>query len=400
MKQNKSPRSLTTLYCLHQAAYFFAIAGIGAFAVTYLLDRGFSSASIGIILALTNILSCALQPMIGSFVDRRSSSLLPRIILVCLITAFVCLTVVELFPLPLLLTGLLFALGSLTFSMTIPLSNSLCAYYSCNRYRIDYGMGSGVGSLSFSFASLAYGYIIAWQGSRAMMLTALAFILLQMALILRYPRVASDGGARSPGMQSASSGSLSIPAFCRRYRFFILTMSGVMCLAACHAMAENYLIQLFTRIGGGSENVGVALFLACTTAAPFLMLFERIQRRTGVVVLMRLSGVFYVVKAVSFIFASSVASIYLVELLQTFTYCFLYPSLYYLVIRRIDPADMAKGQMLASALYTLGTAIGNSIGGTAIDVWGLNAMLLIAAVIAACGTLLVHFTIDRRDTAA
>ena len=130
------------------------------------------------------------------------------------------------------------------------------------------------------------------------------------------------------------------------------------------------------------------------------MLFERIQRRTGVVVLMRLSGVFYVVKAVSFIFASSVASIYLVELLQTFTYCFLYPSLYYLVIRRIDPADMAKGQMLASALYTLGTAIGNSIGGTAIDVWGLNAMLLIAAVIAACGTLLVHFTIDRRDTAA
>ena len=32
---------LTPLYCLQQVGYFFAIAGIGAFAVTYLMDKGF-----------------------------------------------------------------------------------------------------------------------------------------------------------------------------------------------------------------------------------------------------------------------------------------------------------------------------------------------------------------------
>ena len=62
-------RSLTPLYCLHQAAYFFAMAGISAFAVTYLMNRGFGSAQIGIMLATTNILSCILQPLIGSYVD-------------------------------------------------------------------------------------------------------------------------------------------------------------------------------------------------------------------------------------------------------------------------------------------------------------------------------------------
>ena len=47
MHSSSPKRPLTTLYCLHQACYFFAIAGIGAFAVTYLMDRGFAASQIG-----------------------------------------------------------------------------------------------------------------------------------------------------------------------------------------------------------------------------------------------------------------------------------------------------------------------------------------------------------------
>lgn len=396
VKNTRAVRSLTPLYCLHQAAYFFAIAGVGAFAVTYLTGRGFDAAQTGVMLALTNVLSCLLQPLIGSYVDRRSRSLLRGIILFCLIAALGAFASAELLPLPRLFTGILFIFGSLTFSLSVPLSNSLCAYYSQNGYHIDYGAGSGVGSLAFSFASLAFGYIIAALGVRAMIVSALAFITLEIVLTLRYPYVEDRTAAR---MQHGHR-SLSIPAFCRRYRLFMLTMLGVMCLSACHAMAENYLIQLFERVGGGSEHVGLSLFLACTTAAPLLLFFERIQNRTGVVVLMRLSGFFFVVKALLLVFAPSIASICLIELLQTFTYGFLYPSLYYLVIRRIDPADMAKGQMLASSLYTLGTAMGNSLGGAAIEYLGLNAMLLLAAGIAAAGTLLINVTVGRADARA
>lgn len=395
-KNPQTMRSLTPLYCLHQAAYFFAIAGVGAFAVAYLTDRGFDAAQTGVMLAATNILSCMLQPLIGSYVDRRSRALLRRIILLCLIAAFCAFTAAELLSLPRMLMGLLFILGSLTFSLSVPLSNSLCAYYSQNEYHIDYGAGSGVGSLSFSFASLAFGYIIAGFGSRAMILTALVFIALEILLTLRYPNVEDRTAARA----RSGARSLSIPAFCRRYRLFMLTMLGVMCLAACHAMAENFLIQIFERVGGGSQHVGISLFLACTTAAPFLIFFERIQSRTGVVVLMRLAGVFYIAKALLLVFAPSIASICLIELVQTFTYGFLYPSLYYLVIRRIDPADMAKGQMLASSMYTLGTAMGNSLGGAAIEYLGLNAMLLLAALIAGAGTLLINATVGRADARA
>lgn len=392
-----SQRSLTPLYCLHQAAYFFAMAGISAFAVTYLLTRGFASAQIGVMLASTNILSCILQPLIGSYVDKTSVAKLEKIVPAFLIAAIAALTCVELLRLPLPVTGLLYVAGCLCFSITLPLLNPLCAHYTQIGYPIDYGAGNGTGSLSFSFASLAFGYIIANLGTRVMMLVALVFLATQLLIVARYPKVQSvqRGDAQIQHVQS-----LSIPAFCCRYRLFMVTMLGVMFLAACHAMAENYLIHLFERIGGGSEHVGTALFLACITAAPFMLFFERIQTRISVVILLRLSGLFYILKASLLIWAPTITSIYLIELLQTFTYAFLYPSLYYLVLQRVTPEDMAKGQTLTTALFTLGMAMGNSLGGILIDHLGLNAMLTLAACIAVAGTALVNITIGKRDTLA
>ena len=392
-----SARPLTTLYCLQQACYFFAIAGIGAFAVTYLMDKGFAASQIGMMLAMTNVFSCALQPVIGSYIDRKSMALLARIILGFLVVAFLSLLSIELLNPPLAVMSVLFTLGSLTFSITVPLSSSLCAYYTQNNYHIDYGMGSGIGSLSFSFASLIIGYMIAALGSSFMMYFCLMFIVIEILLVLRYPKIESSAQALR---QVSHASSLSLAAFCRRYRRFMATLLGVMLLAACHAMAENFLIQIFTRVGGGSEHVGVALFLACITAAPFLLFFEKIQRRTGVIALLRLTGIFYVLKASLLIAAPSIGSIYLIELLQTCTYGFLYPCLYYFVGSRIAVADTAKGQTTASSLYTLGTALGNSLGGTVLDAFGLNAMLILAAVIAAAGALLINVTIGRADAEA
>ena len=395
--QPRAKRNLTPLYCLHQAAYFFAMAGTSAFAVTYLMGRGFDTALIGAMLAATNILSCVLQPTVGSYVDRTSYARLQVIVPGCLIASFAMLGSIELFALPKLMVGMFYILGSLAFSITLPLCNSLCAYYSRKGSHINYGAGSGIGSLSFSFGSLAFGYIIANLGMSAMILIVLAFLAVQLLLIMRYPRI--DPNERSASAENEAE-SLSLFAFARRYKFFMLTMLGVVLVSACHAMAENFLIQVFTRIGGGSEHVGICLFLACITAAPAQIYFERIQRRVSVVTLLRLTGFFYIAKAVLLIFAASINAVYLIGLLQTFTYGFLYPPLYYLVLQRIASQDMAKGQTLASATFVLGLALGNSLGGVVLERLGLNPMLAIAAAIACAGTLLINAAVGRKDIQA
>ena len=399
MNQHSScaKRNLTPLYCLHQAAYFFAMSGVSAFAVTYLMGRGFDTALIGVMLAASNILSCVLQPTIGSYVDRTSYAKLQTLVPGCLIASFAMLGSIELFALPKLLVGMFYILGSLAFSITLPLCNSLCAYYSRKGSHVNYGAGSGVGSLSFSFGSLAFGYIMASLGMSAMILIVLVALGIQLALVMRYPKI--DPAERAGNSENPAD-TLSLFAFARRYKFFMLTMLGVVLIAACHAMAENFLIQVFTRIGGGSKHVGICLFLACITAAPAQIYFERIQRHVSIVTLLRISGFFYIAKAILLIFATSINAVYLIGLLQTVTYGFLYPPLYYLVLQRIATKDMAKGQTLASATFVLGLALGNSLGGIALEQLGLDPMLAIAAAIACIATLLVNIAVGRKDIQA
>ena len=385
-----SSHNLTPLYCLHQAAISFAYAGISSFAVAYLMSKGFDTALIGVMLAVTSILSCFLQPILGSYVDRRSMTLVPKLILGFLVTVMAAMGAVEMLSLPQTAIGLLFTAGYFSFLMAISFNNSLCAYYSQNGYHIDYGMGTGMGAFSFSLGSLGSGYLAARLGVRWAMIGAIALIVLDMLVILSYPRIRPEDEQVTRMKKDSDVESLSIPAFCKRYWLFMLTIAGTMCFAACHAMMESFLIQIVGRVGGDSGNVGVALFLAGLSSAPFLLCFERIQRRINPEALVRCAGLFFILKAFLILRATSIPAIYFIYMLQTCTYGFVAPVLYYLVMRRVEPADMAKGQLTFTALYTLGGGIGNSAGGAAIEYNGLNAMLVLVMIFAATGMLLVN----------
>lgn len=68
MKKISSNR-LTIRYSLYQMFFFITSAGIFAFAVTYLLDKGFQTLQAGLILAATNLIFCVIQPVLGDFAD-------------------------------------------------------------------------------------------------------------------------------------------------------------------------------------------------------------------------------------------------------------------------------------------------------------------------------------------
>lgn len=50
--------------------------------------------------------------------------------------------------------------------------------------------------------------------------------------------------------------------FFPRYKWYCISLLGVMLLAMFHAMTENYLIEIAGKLGGDSGSVGIALFVA------------------------------------------------------------------------------------------------------------------------------------------
>jgi PPP family 3-phenylpropionic acid transporter len=386
-----SSQKLTVRYSLYQTCYFVVNAGIVAFAASYLLAHSFTASQAGLILALTNIISCLIQPVIGDLADRMKGFVLPHLMAGLILLSTACFLAIQLFQPPLPVFGFLYVLGGLAESISVPLSNSLCALYTGNGFSLNYGIGAGVGSLAYSLASLAIGWIMALAGVDWMIRIAVLFLVIRLVLVLGYPKVSIDQTTKE------EKSSLSFFAFLRRYHYYGLTLIGILFVGMCHSMCENYLINLFQAIGGDSSNVGTALFLACISAAPFLLLFERIIRKTSVRKLMRMSPFFYMAKALLLMGASQIIHVYAIELLQTVTYGFLYPSLYYFARESIAETDMVKGQAIIMAMYTLGLAFGSWAGGWAIDHLGLRNMFFLAFVLVSAGALLINLFIGKSE---
>ena len=58
---------------------------------------------------------------------------------------------------------------------------------------------------------------------------------------------------------------------------------------------------------------------------------------------------------------------------------------------------MVKGQACITAAYALGCALGNFAGGQLIHFFSVRVMLLAGVAMAAAGTAVLFFTVDKND---
>lgn len=385
---------LTFRYTLQQMAYWAAAAGIISFASAFLLEKGFAASQVGVLLACGNLLSCAVQPLLADRADRAGGHVITGYIVGLTMLCTLCFGTIQLLPIPKWLFGLLYLLGVFTFDAMIPLLNSLCVSYNRQGYAINYGLSRGIGSLAYSVAALAIGEIIAGWGADWMIWIALALLAANVVVTLGYPKL----GERA-AMEKGGSECCSLPVFFSRYKWYCVSLLGVMLLAMFHAMTENYLIKVVGRLGGDSGSVGMALFVATLAEMPVLLWFDRVRKHIADNRLLKLAGLSFLLKSVLFLIAPSVTSIYLIQFLQATSYAFLSPTQLYYANEKMAQADMVKGQAFITASYTLGCAIGNFTGGQLLEAFDVVTMLMAGVVMAAAGTVILFLTVDKEDRA-
>jgi len=305
---------------------------------------------------------------------------------------FVCFGAIRVLPLPLWLFGLLYLLGIFVFDAMIPLMNALSVAFNQQGRTINYGLGRGMGAIAYSAAALGFGRVMADWGADWMPTIALLLLAVNALIILCYPKV------EAAGQESSEEGECcSLPVFLVRYKWFCLSLVGVMLLAMYHIMTENYLIEVVKPLGGDSGSVGIALFVATVAELPIFMNFERIRRYVRDETLLKIAAASFLLKSLLIPLAPGVTAIYLIQLLQATSYTLLSPTQLYYAGSRVSRADMVKGQAFITAAYTLGCAAGNFAGGQLLKFFGLGIMLRAGVVMAAAGAAVLFFTVERRD---
>ena len=383
--------SLTIRYALHQLAYWAAAAGVMSFATTYLLSRGFPATQVGTIMALGAILSCLTQPVLAQRADRSPRLLFPLIVGLTVLSGG-CFACVLLPVLPRPLFALLYLLGVWAFDAMMPLLNAVCVRFIALGCAINYGVCRAAGALSFAVAALGIGYLMEHTGENSMIFLSLALLAVCAVITLGYPR-----GDTAAAQTAETAASCSVAEFFRRYRWYCASLLGILLLGMFHAMTENYLIAIFERLGGGSSNVGVALFIPTVVEAVVMVYFSRIRQKISDGWLLRWAGITFLVKSFVFLFAPNIGVIYAAQVLQATSYGFLSPTQMYYADSKVHRSDMVKGQAFITAAYSLGCAMGNFMGGVLVQHCGVVTMLAAGVGMAAAGTAVLFVTVEKKD---
>jgi len=385
-------KTLTLQYVLQQIAFWAAAAGVISFATTFLLEKGFSASTVGILLASGNLLSCVFQPILADRADRMGGNILKWLIVGLTAFSMICFLSTVLFSLPQSIMGLLYLLGVFSFDAMNPMNNAVCVMYNTNGYKINYGMGRGIGAFAFSLSALLIGRLMADYGADWMIWISVIILLLNIVFVLGFPNV-----EQTALETKKQEDCCSITEFFQKYRLYCISLLGVMLLAMFHAMSENYLIEIVAPLGGDSSSVGVALFIATAVEMPVIVFFDKVREKITDNWLLKLSGVFFLMKAVFFLIAPNVTTIYVIQIMQTVTYCFLAPTQLFYANNKVDAADMVKGQAFITASYTLGCAGGNFLGGQLLERFNVTALLIAGVIIAAAGMVVLFIMVDRND---
>lgn len=386
-------RNLTLRYSATQFTYWAASSGAASFAATYLLAKGISSGTVGILLASAGLLSCLTQPFLASVADRAKRFALIKMLLA--MSALCCLCFfAQLIPrFPLVLTGIFYMVGVWSSDAMVPLLNTLsvaCQQAGCP---INYGASRGVGSAATAISSLVLGFVIAHFGTVWMILFLLCFRVICMIVMAGYPKIQKKRIDTQEEKESCS-----IPYFFFHYRWYCASLLGILFLGMYHSMTENYLVAIVGALGGDSSHVGTALFISAMVGAPVIFCFDQIRRRIRDTGLLKIAAVSFLIKAVLFYYAKDITTIYLLQLLQTTSYAFLAPTQVYYANAKVRNCDMVKGQAFITAAYALGCSAGNFAGGQLLES-GVKAILSAGIFMALIGTIAIFATVNKSDFA-
>lgn len=401
MNIKKVERNLNVKFGFIQTFYQMALCSLSGFASVFLLSKEFNNSEIGVVLAMANIFAVILQPVAASFVDSSKRVTLKQMVCILLFAAL-CFAVVFLFlPDVLVVIAGMFVLLLTMVLIVVPLMNGLVFEFINNGLFINFGVTRGMGSIGYAALSYILGVLIARFGPAVLPYITLTFLLLLFICIisLQEPKLFSEKESPSLGqeIEKQREGSGGIFEFFRHYHKFAGYLLGIILIFTCQNMFSNYLIHVVTRIGGNSQSMGTAIFIAASLELPVMAIFSIVVKKVGVRRMIILSAAFFMIKAIGVLFAYNIPLLYMNQILQIFTFAIIIPASVYYINDLMEEKDRIKGQAYTTSAITAGAVIGNLAGGALIDLYGTMAMLIGCAVAAAGGFICILLFLAKED---
>lgn len=379
----------TLRYALINITYFAAFCTVHAYAAVYLLDKGFTNTQIGILLALANVVSAILQPVVAGIIDRPGP-VTNRIVIMCsslfILLASVLLLIVNDNK---VIIFIVFAMIYMIQFVYQPVVTALYFEYEKAGANIMYGLARGLGSAGFATVSAFIGNVVEKKGVYVLLIGNIIIMCFALIVVYTFKKpLSADCGNKTSDDEVKKEAHNNIKEFAKIYPMFMLLVVATICFFFAHNMINDFLIQIIRPLGGGEAQLGYATFLAAFLELPVMAVIATVMKKISVEKLLIFSGVFFLIKTLILVFASNMAAVYISQACQMFAYAVFIPASAYYVNKIMDTYDQVKGQAYISSAITVGGVFSNLVSGKAIDKYGVSTTLIIGCVVAAIGVVI------------
>jgi PPP family 3-phenylpropionic acid transporter len=386
----------TIKYTILNMAYFVAFCTVHAYAAVFLLANGFNNTEVGILLAVANITSAVLQPVVAGIIDRPGYLTNKRFILIAVLIIMIGALILLFVPGN---KAVIFAVYAIIYMIQFvyqPVMTALSFEYQKAGYDIYYGLARGLGSASFAFTSMFIGGIVENNGVTVLLWTTVAAMILSVIAILMFKNI--EGSSKDKGAVSenaAKSGHTGFLDFLKAYPAFSLFLVGVICFFFAHNMINDFMIQIIRNLGGNETELGYANFLQAILELPVMALIGFILKKISANKLLLISGVAFFIKILILVFAKSMPHMYLSQSVQLFAYAVFIPAGAYYVSSTMEELDQVKGQAFITSAITIGGVFSNLVSGVILDHSNIKTMLLTGSMVCAVGVIIAFVAMTR-----
>lgn len=385
----------TTGYTVLNVMYFAAFCTLHAYAAVFLLSRGFSNTSIGILLAAANVTSALFQPFVAGIIDKGGWLTNRRFIFISCLIILAGSAVLRVIS----SQAAVFVIFALIYMIQFayqPVMTALCFEYQKKGCDIYYGLARGLGSAGFAVTSALMGSAVTKYGETLLMtVTAVIMIISATAVFFFRPAKEEAVDITAVEIKKEEGTHGNIKDFFSTYPAFALFIIATVFFFFAHNMINDFMIQIIRSLGGGEKELGYSNFLQAILELPVMALIGLVLKRVSPARLLVFSGVAFFVKILILVFASNMVWMFVSQSFQLFAYAVFIPAAAYYVSDTMTENDQVKGQAYVTSAITIGGVFSNLLSGIILDNLGMKPMLVTGSLVCFLGVVIAFFALGR-----
>lgn len=394
MQTDTAMKNKTPQYSCFLGLYWMSCCTIFGYTTVFLLDRGYTGGQIGVIMAMGNVFSALLQPVVSSFVEKSKKISLVNF---CTLIGFGIISlglVLAFMPTQFYITAGLYMMLSVANSCMMPLTNAIAFVFEKMNITADYAIARGIGSLTFAIMSMTLGILVKRYGASCIpLMTAvmMSFVILCLRFFPNVPLGTMNQEQIKEQTQNSAAG------FFKRYPSLLVVILGCVLINIGVNMTSSYLILIIQKVGGDSATFGMMQSMGAFLELPSMLIYTKLVHRYGRSNIFKFAAVFIAIKIAMLAFATTGTMVFAAQLTQIFGWGFYIPSTVEYIKMHMNEQDQVKGQGIFSSFTIAGGVISGLLGGFLIDGFGVVVMSVISLVFSAVGACLVFFTARDRQ---